>query len=101
MQDLKLQTFKNLQTGNIAQIVINTTDSGLCVYYYEACPQGLVKAGADHEDMWWASWTPKDSTNPTISTSDCPCLDDALEGLETAMEAELASQPWWSDITGM
>jgi hypothetical protein len=98
MQSLKLQTFKNIQTGNVAELLID--DSGLCVYYQEICAQGIVKAGHNQDETFWASWTPEDSL-ALLMASDWPCLDDALSELETVMEAELETQPWYSETTGL
>lgn len=97
MQSLKLQTFKNAQTGNIAEILINGSD--MCVYYQENCLKGIVRAGHDQDDMFWASWSNENGLT-TLTTNDWPCLDDALNGLESIIETELQPQLWYSDNTG-
>jgi hypothetical protein len=97
MQSLKLQTFKNIQTGNVAEMLI---DDGVCVYYKEICAQGVVKAGQNQDEMFWAFWTPETGI-AVLMASECPCLDDALSDLEDVMGAELSPMPWYSETTGL
>ena len=98
MQALKIQTFKNIQTGNVAEMLID--DSGVRIYYQEICAQGVVKAGQNHDEMFWASWTPETGI-AQLMASECPCLDDALSDLEDVMGAEISPMPWHSETTGL
>jgi hypothetical protein len=81
MQALKIQTFKNIQTGNVAEMLID--DSGVCIYYQEICAQGVVKAGHNQDEIFWASWTSEQGS--VLKVSEWPCLDDALSRLEIVM----------------
>jgi hypothetical protein len=98
MTTLKIQPFKNPQTGNTAEMVIDS--DGLCIHYLEICTQGVVKAGTDHEESFWASWTPEGQAYSTDCVADCACLDDALSGLESELKAEGDTRPWHSETTG-
>jgi hypothetical protein len=99
MTTLKIQPFKNPQTGNVAEMVIDA--DGLCTQYLEICTHGVVKAGTDHEEMYWASWTSEGEIFPSVYVDDCPCLDDALSGLESQLEAKDGVCPWHSETTGL
>jgi hypothetical protein len=100
MQTLKLGTLKNSQTGNTAELLINEDD--LCLFYREPCELGLVEAGQDHEGTYWATWTPKGAIYSVAHSTDNPCLDDALSGLETEIEEICdAPRPWYSETTGL
>jgi hypothetical protein len=98
MTNLKIKPFKNSQTGNTADMVFD--GNGLCTQYLEICAHGTVKAGQDHEESFWASWTPEGQAYSTDCVADCACLDDALSGLESELEAEGDTRPWHSETTG-
>jgi hypothetical protein len=99
MTTLKIQPFKNPQTGNTAEMVID--GDGLCTQYLEICASGRVKAGIDHEETYWATWIAADDIYPSAYVDDCPCLDDALSGLESELEAKDGDCPWYSETTGL
>jgi hypothetical protein len=99
MTTLKIKEFKNHQTGNTAEMVMD--DNGLCSQYVEVCAIGTVKAGQDHEESFWASWTPEGQAYSTDCVADCACLDDALSGLEAELEAKDGDCPWYSETTGL
>jgi predicted RNase H-like HicB family nuclease len=96
MQTLKTKNFRNIQTGNVAELVI---DNGICVYYKEACTWGIVAAGINEDGCYWASWASWESTHP-YGISDAASLDDALIGLESLLEETAESNYWHHAITG-
>lgn len=96
--NLELQEFKNPQTGNIAQMLIDP--GGWCVYYEECCARSVVKAGQDEDEMYWATWALDDSVI-SLKVNDYTCLDDALSALETEMEKSIKLMPWHSEATEM
>jgi hypothetical protein len=51
LQTLKLETFKNSQTGNTAELLMN--EDNICLYYREPGELGLVEAGQDHKGAYW------------------------------------------------
>jgi hypothetical protein len=97
MQTLKLETFKNIQTGNTAEMLTN--DDVRCLYYKEICALGVAEGGRDNEGTYWATWTPKGTTYPVYQSIDNPCLDEALRNLE--YEIEDVPRPWYSGTTGL
>lgn len=100
MQTLKLGTFKNPQTDNTAELLMDQDDT--CLYYKEICVLGVVEAGLDHEGTYWATWTPKGEVYSEACSTDNPCLDDALSGLETEMDSIYGvPRPWHSETTGL
>jgi hypothetical protein len=99
MTTLRIQPFKNPQTGNIADMVID--GDGLCTQYLEICDKGRVKAGIDHGDTFWASWTPEGKAYPSAYVAEYACLDDALSGLESELQAKDGDCPWHSETTGL
>jgi hypothetical protein len=98
MTTLKIQPFKNRQTGNTAEMVID--GDGLCTQYVESCAHGTVKAWIDDEETFWATWTPRPAVYPTERATCHTCLDDVLSGLEVELEAKDGHCPWRSDRTG-
>jgi hypothetical protein len=99
MTTLKIKPFKNPQTGNVAEMVIDA--DGLCTQYLEICATGTVKAGHDHQVTFWAVWIPVDEIYPSVCVDYCPCLDDALSGLESQLQAKDGVCPWHSETTGL
>jgi hypothetical protein len=99
MTTLRIKPFKNSQTGNVAEMVIDA--DGICTQYLETCASGKVKAGQDHEESFWASWTPEHEAYSTDCVAHCSCLDDALSGLEAELEAKDGDCPWYSETTGL
>jgi hypothetical protein len=99
MTTLKIQPFKNPQTGNTAEMVID--GDGLCTQYLEICASGKVKAGIDYEEGFWASWTLEGEAYPAAYVAEYACLDDALSGLEAELEAKDGDCPWYSETTGV
>jgi hypothetical protein len=96
--NLELQEFKNPQTGNIAQVLIDS--GGCCTYYEECCAHSVVKAGVNEEEMYWATWTLDDSVI-SVKVNDHNCLDDALSALEDEIKKSIKPMPWRSETTGM
>jgi hypothetical protein len=94
---LKIQLFKNPQTGNTAEMVID--GDGLCTQYLEVCTGGVVNAGQDHEGTYWATWIPADEVYPSAYVAEEACLDDALSGLEVELIPK-DSDRWHSERTG-
>ena len=98
MTTLNIRPFKNPQTGNIAEMVID--GDGLCTQYLEICARGRVKAGTDYEEGFWASWTPDGESYPSAYVDEYACLDDALSGLESELDKQDGSR-WHSETTGL
>jgi hypothetical protein len=100
MQTLKLGTFRNVQTGNTAELVLD--QSGICIFYKEICALGTASAGLEPaEGTYWAAWTPKNTTLPVAQSTNNSCLDDALSGLETELADFCIPRPWYAGTTGL
>ena len=99
MTTLNIKPFKNPQTGNMAEMVID--GDGMCINYLEICTTGKVEAGLDHEDLFWANWIPKGECYAAAHVIGEACLDDALSGLESELEAKSGACPWHSETTGL
>jgi hypothetical protein len=99
MPDLQLRTFNNTQTGNIAEMTIDGSEA--CVYYVERCTHGVVNAGQDHQELFWATWTTNEGIPYENAAINQPCLDSALRELESILGDELTTFiPWHPETTG-
>jgi hypothetical protein len=102
---LKLETFKNSQTGNTAELLMN--EDNICLYYREPGELGLVEAGQDHKGAYWATWTSKspiylehEEDYMEAESTGNRCLDDALNSLECELVEIYDAPPWRSWLQG-
>jgi|GEM_PF-3409074 len=81
---LKLNNYYNIQSGNTAQILIDTLTNDT-VQYYEIFSNLVVIARSEYDGDVIGNVYRLNDTDPTciFATADESCIDDALSSIET------------------